>query len=108
MCFANVRKNHYVFSGDDVYSVNDDDIYVKASLNTASENNADYSVECFAKQVCELTSNDNFISITELFAEYKKFCAANNMEAIRNSNTFSRKLHKIFTNIKNGKNVLQV
>lgn len=105
-CFASVRKNHYTFSGDDVYSVNDDDIYVKATLKTEFENYANYSVEFFSKQMCELTSYDKFVEITELFNEYQKFCRTNNIDAIKNSNTFSRKLHKILPSIKNNKNRL--
>lgn len=103
MCFASVRKNHYTFSGDDVYSVNDDDIYVKAQLKTEFENNSDYSVECFASQMCELASNDKFVEITELFVEYQKFCIDNNIDDIKKSNTFSKKLNNIFPSIKNDK-----
>lgn len=102
--FSRVRKNNYIFSGDDIYSVNAEDIYTKSSVNVTVNNGIAYSVECFADQMCEVTSDNNdCIPISELYAKYCVFCESKGLAAISNTNTFSKELHKALPGISNKK-----
>ncbi len=102
--FSRVRKNNYIFSGDDIYSVRAEDIYTKSSVNVTINNGITYSVECFAVQMCEVTSDNNdCIPISELYKQYQIFCERNSFEAISNTNTFSKELHKALPGISNQK-----
>lgn len=102
--FSIVRKNNYIFSGDDIYSVRAEDIYTKSSVNVTVNNGIAYSVECFAVQMCEVTSDNNdCIPISELYKQYQVFCERNSFEAISNTNTFSKELHKALPGISNKK-----
>lgn len=102
--FSRVRKNNYIFSGDDIYSVNAEDIYTKSSVNVTVNNGIAYSVECFADQMCEVTSDNNdCIPIPELYAKYCVFCESKGLAAISNTNTFSKELHKALPGISNQK-----
>lgn len=102
--FAFVRKNGYIFAGDDIYSVSAEDIYVKSSINVTVNNSKDYSVERFAYQMCKITANnEDFIPAAELYRHYCVFCQRNGMEAISDTNTFSKELHKALPDITNKK-----
>lgn len=102
--FSRVRKNNYIFSGDDIYSVNAEDIYTKSSVNVTVNNGIAYSVECFADQMCEVTSDNNdCIPISELYEKYCVFCERKGLATISNTNTFSKELHKALPGISNKK-----
>lgn len=102
--FSRVRKNNYIFSGDDIYSVSAEDIYTKSSVNVTVNNGIAYSVECFADQMCEVTSDNNdCIPISELYEKYCVFCERKGLAAISNTNTFSKELHKALPGISNKK-----
>lgn len=102
--FSRVRKNNYIFSGDDIYSVRAEDIYTKSSVNVTVNNGIAYSVECFADQMCEVTSdNKDCIPISEIYKKYCVFCERKGLAAISNTNTFSKELHKVLPGISNQK-----
>lgn len=102
--FSRVRKNNYIFSGDDIYLVSAEDIYTKSSVNVTVNNGIAYSVECFAAQMCEVTSDNNdCIPISEIYKKYCVFCESKGLAAISNTNTFSKELHKALPGISNKK-----
>jgi len=98
--FAAVRKNGYIFTGDNLYSVSAEEIYTRSSINVTVESKDGYTVELFANQMCEVTSDINdFVPISELYEKYCRYCEENNLSAIPNSNTFSRELHNALPGI---------
>lgn len=102
--FSLVRKNNYIFSGDDIYAVSAEDIYTKSSINVTVNNEIDYMVECFADQMCEVTADNNdYVPISELYKQYLMFCERNSFEAISSINTFSKELHKVLPDISSQK-----
>ena len=102
--FSLVRKNNYIFSGDDIYAVSAEDIYTKSSINVTVNNEIDYMVECFADQMCEVTADNNdYVPISELYKQYRIFCERNSFEAISGTNTFSKELHKALPDINSQK-----
>lgn len=99
--FALVRKNNYIFSGDDIYSVSAKDIYTKSS---AGENTDIDTVKLFADQMCEVTGNDNdFVTSPELYKQYCIFCEKEGLTAISSSSVFMEKLHKMLPVMKRDK-----
>ena len=102
--FSFVRKNNYIFSGDDIYAVSAEDIYTKSSINVTVNKEIDYTVERFADQMCEVTSdNNNYVPISELYKHYRIFCERNSFAAISGTNTFSKELHKALPDISSQK-----
>ncbi len=99
--FALVRKNNYIFSGDDIYSVSAKDIYTKSS---AGENTDIDTVKLFADQMCEVTGDDNdFVTSPELYRQYCIFCEKEGLTAISISSVFMEKLHKMLPGMKRDK-----
>ncbi len=98
--FAAVRKNSYIFTGDNIYSVSAEELYTKTSINVTIDNKLNHTVEPFASQMCEVTSDSNdFVPVAQLYEEYCKYCKENDLSAIPNSNTFSRELHNALPGI---------
>ncbi len=98
--FAAVRKNGYIFTGDNLYSVSAEEIYTRSSINVMVDSKVDYTVELFASQMCEVTSDsNNFVPASELYEKYCEYCKKNNLPAISISNTFSKELHNVLPTI---------
>lgn len=116
--FGTVRKNKYIFTGDDKYNVTPEELYLKSAINVAITNNdgnesnthkycpdnIDAGVSAFANAKCLVTDDwDDYAETSVLHNSYKAFCFKNNFSAIANCGVFARKLHAVLPQIENSK-----
>lgn len=116
--FGAVKRNKYVFTGDDKYNVTSEELYTKSAINVAitanDENesnmykccpdNIDAGVTAFANAKCLVTDDlDDYAEASVLHSSYKDFCFKNNFSAIASCGVFTRKLHAVLPQIENSK-----
>lgn len=116
--FGAVRKNNYIFTGDDKYNVASEDLYIKSAISVAITNNdenesnthkcchdnIDAGVSAFANAKCLVTDDwDDYAEASVLHNSYKAFCFKNNFSAIAKCSVFTRKLHEVLPKIEGNK-----